>query len=61
MSEGKRQRGEKKCSQGNHGAKEGRMDGWTEERRRGGLMRIADKGVDHKSLWIDQGSQQHSL
>lgn len=24
-------------------------------------MRIADKGVDHESLWIDQKSQQYSL
>lgn len=24
-------------------------------------MRIADKGVDHKSLWMDQRSQKHSL
>lgn len=37
--------------------KEAGMDGW----RRGGIMRITDKGVDHKSPRIDQRSQQHRL
>jgi len=49
----------KKCSSGNHRLKE--LDGWVEARKRGGIMRITDQGVDHKSLWIDQRSQQHSL
>lgn len=34
-------------------------DRWMKQER--GIMRIADKGVDHKSLWIVQRSQQHSL
>lgn len=33
VSEGKRQMGGKKCSQGNHGAKKRGMDGGEEERR----------------------------
>lgn len=36
--------------------KEVGMDGW-----RGGIMRITDKGVDHKSLRTHQRSQQHRL
>lgn len=60
-SKRKRQRGSDKCSQGNHSAGEGRMDEWTEARRRVGIMRMAGKSADQISLWIDQRSQEHSL
>lgn len=37
------------------------IDGCIEAGRRERIMRIAGKGVDHESLWIDQRSQQYTL
>lgn len=36
----------------------GGTDEWIGARRRGRIMRITDRGVDHQSLWMDQRSQK---
>lgn len=33
-------------------------DEWIGAQRRGRIMRITDRGVDHQSLWMDQRSQK---
>lgn len=41
-----------------HGEKGEWTDEWIGARRRGRIMRITDRGVDHQSLWMDQRSQK---